>query len=90
MKRNPDFLLRRVAGTNIVVPVGVATEKLAGMIHLNDTGVFLWEQLETEQTTESLTEALTRTYEVDRVRAHGDVERFLEKLIPTGAILGTE
>ena len=87
MRRNPDFLLRQVADTHVVVPVGPATEKLAGMIHLNDTGVFLWELLETEQSTESLAEALSREYDVDATRARTDVERFLEKLMPTGALL---
>ena len=90
MKRSPDFLLRRVAGTNILVPIGMATEKLSGMIHLNGTGVFLWEQLETEQTQDTLAEALTQTYEGDLARAREDVERFLEKLIPIGAVLGAE
>lgn len=90
MRRNPDFLLRRVADTNIVVPMGAATEKLAGMICLNDTGVFLWEQLAQVQTVQSLAEALVREYEVDMVHAREDVERFLEKLISTGAVLDTE
>lgn len=90
MRRNPDFLLRRVADTNVVVPIGPATEKLAGMIHLNDTGVFLWERLETNQSPESLAEALTREYDVDVGRARADVERFLEKLMPTGALLEQE
>ena len=90
MRRNPDFLLRRVADTNIVVPIGPATEKLAGMIHLNGTGVFLWEKLETDQTLESLAEALTAEYDVNRERACADVQRFLETLIPTGAILDME
>ncbi len=88
MRRNPDFLLRVVAGTNVVVPIGPATEKFAGMINLNESGVFLWNQLETEQTPESLTEALTREYEVDAARARQDVDLFLERLKPTGALLG--
>jgi hypothetical protein len=48
----------------------------------------LWNQLETEQTPESLTEALTREYEVDAARARQDVDLFLERLKPTGALLG--
>lgn len=87
MRRNPDFLLRVVAGTNVVVPIGMATENFAGMINLNASGVFLWNQLETDQTPETLAEALTREYEVDMTRARMDVNRFLERLIPTGAIL---
>ena len=87
MKRNPDFLLRDVAGTFVVVPVGAATAAFTGMISLNGTGAFLWEQLEQEQTAQSLAEALTREYEVDMDQAVADVQRFLNRLMPTGAIV---
>ncbi len=86
MKRNPDFLLRDVAGSLVVVPIGEAIDTFAGMITLNPTGAYLWELLETEQTVESLTEALIARYEVERELAQKDVERFVAKLIPTGAI----
>lgn len=86
MKRNPDFLLREVAGSLVVVPIGEAIEGFAGMITLNPTGAYLWELLETEQTVESLTEALVARYEVEAEQAKKDVEGFVAKLIPTGAI----
>lgn len=87
MKRNPEFLLRRVAGTIVVVPVGKATADFPGMITLNETGAYLWEQLEQDQTVESLTAALTQAYEVDEQLARRDVTAFVERLQPTGAIL---
>ena len=87
MRRNPDFLLREVAGTIVVVPVGKATTVFSGMITMNPTGAFLWEKLETEQTVESLTAALLECYEVTEELARKDVEAFVQRLIPTGAIL---
>lgn len=87
MRRNPDFLMREVAGTVVVVPVGAATESFAGMINLNDTGAFLWQLLEQEQTVDSLTAALTAEYEVGESLARADVEGFVNRLLPTGAIL---
>ena len=87
MRRNPDFLLRNVAGSNVVVPVGRATIDFPGMITLNETGAVLWERLETEQTVESLTAAITETYEVTREQAQADVLAFLNKLRPTGALI---
>ena len=86
MKRNSDFLLREVAGTVVVVPVGAAATAFPGMITMNPTGAFLWEQLETEQTVESLTAALLENYEVTEEKAGEDVRSFVEKLRPTGAI----
>lgn len=89
MKRNPDFLLREVADTIVVVPVGPATANFPGMITLNATGAYIWELLETEQTVQSLTAALMERYEVAEEKACEDVQRFVDRLIPTGAVLET-
>lgn len=86
MKRNSDFLLREVAGTLVVVPVGTAAVAFPGMITLNATSAFLWELLETEQTVQSLTEALTNRYAVEETKAREDVEGFLKKLLQIGAV----
>lgn len=87
MKRNQDFLLRDVAGTLVIVPVGAAVSAFPGMITLNGTGAYLWELLETEQTVETLTQALVARYEVDSEIARQDVEVFVNKLQPTGALI---
>ena len=87
MKRNPDFLLREVADTLVVVPVGQASINFPGMITLNATGAFLWELLGTEQTVDSLVEKMVDRYEVEAEKARQDVEAFVAKLMPTGAIL---
>ena len=44
IKIKEGFLLRKVAGDHVVVPVGEAGKVFHGMIRLNDTGAFLWEQ----------------------------------------------
>jgi len=87
MKRSADFLLREVAGTQVLVPVGPAAEGFYGMVTLNGTGVFLWELLDREQTLQSLTEALMAEYAVDQALAQKDVEAFVGKLRATGAIV---
>lgn len=87
MKRSADFLLRDVAGTLVIVPVGAAASAFPGMITLNSTGAYIWELLESEQTVQSLVDALVERYEVGEAVARTDVEAFLEKLRPTGAIV---
>lgn len=87
MKRNGNFLLRSVADTLVLVPVGDAMNSFGGMITLNDTGAFLWEKMETAQTVESLTKALTDRYDVTEQKAFQDVQSFVNALLPTGAIL---
>lgn len=87
MKRSENFLLREVADTKVLVPVGEAMVNFPGMVTLNGTGAFIWELLEKEQTLQSLTEALMEHYAVEREQAQADAEAFVNKLIPTGAIL---
>lgn len=52
IKIKEGFLLRKVAGDHVVVPVGEAGKVFHGMIRLNDTGAFLWEQCRKETTKE--------------------------------------
>lgn len=87
MKRNPDFILRSVADTRLLVPVGAAAVQFAGMVTVNDTSAYLWELLECEQTTETLTAALLKRYEIDEETARRDVEKVLSSLTEIGAIL---
>lgn len=87
MKRKPDFLLRDVAGTFVIVPVGEAVTSFPGMITVNSTGAYLWELLEQEQTEASLVKALTDRYEVDENTAGADVRAFLDRLKPVGALI---
>ena len=79
MKIKSGFIIRQVAGENVVLPCG----DNAGMnivISLNDTGAFLWRALENESTVESLVEALLGEYAVERNVAENSVNSFLNLL----------
>lgn len=86
MIRNPNYLLREVAGSMVLVPVGEATQDFPGMITINATSAYLWEQLETRQTKESLVAALLNRYDVPEAKAKEDVEKFLKTLLLIGAV----
>ena len=79
MKVKNGFILRQVAGQNVVLPVD-ADLNLNMMITLNETGAFLWENLQEETDTETLTAALLREYEVDAATARAAVDGLLAKL----------
>ena len=86
MKRDPNFWMQDVAGTKVIVPTGPAVTEFPGMITVNNTGAYLWELLETEQTVDTLVAALLEKYDVAQEQARADVEAFLLKLQPTGAV----
>ncbi len=86
MKIKEGFVLRTIAGSNIVVPVGAASIDFNGMITLNDSGAFLWRELEQGGDAESLTAALLREYDVDAETAATCAADFLEKLKEAGCL----
>ena len=80
MKIKEGFLLRTVAGSNIVVPIGAASIDFSGVITLNEVGAFLWKALEEDCDKAKLIEKLTAEYDVDSETASNDIDAFLEKL----------
>ena len=70
-----------------MAPVGETVKIFSGMITMNGTGKFLWELLETDQTVESLAQALADNYDVDVERATADVIKYLEPLKPIQAVI---
>jgi hypothetical protein len=83
MKIKEGFLLRQVAGQNVVLPSG-DTLDLNVMITLNGTGKFLWELIEKGSDVDSLVAALLVEYDVDEATARAGVERFVAKLNENG------
>lgn len=80
MKLKPGYMLRNVAGYNVVVPIGEAALDFNGMINLNESGAMLWEMLENEATEEALVKALLDEYETTEETAKKDVSLFVQKM----------
>ncbi len=86
MKIKDGYILRSVAGSNVVVPVGKRTLDFNGMITLNDTGAFIWQQLEHETDENRIVAAILESYEVEEPRARSCVQGFVEKLREVGCL----
>lgn len=81
MKIKPGFILRQLAGENVVVPVGAAGAGFNGMIRLNDIGTLLWQELASGADEEQLVQKLLDSCEgaeAETVRA--DVRDFLDSI----------
>ena len=63
-----------------MVAVGRQTLDFKGLIKLNETGAFLWEQLQAESTTEELLTAMQAEYDVEAATASADIEAFVTAL----------
>lgn len=84
MKIKKGFMLRSIAGSNIVVPVGSAAVDFNGMITLNDSGAFLWKILETGADIDGMVQALLAEYDVDAETAKSCCVEFVKKLEEAG------
>jgi hypothetical protein len=82
----PGFVVREIAGETIAIPAGAAARELSGLLALNGSGQFLFELLQTEQTEDSLVNAMLETYEIDEATARADVVEFVEILRNSGVL----
>lgn len=80
MKIKSDFILRKVADSYVVVPVGKLTLNFNGIINLNETGAFLFNALQEGAEREELIERMYNEYDVSREKAAADIDAFIEKV----------
>jgi hypothetical protein len=79
MKIKKGFLLRKIADTNIVIPIGGGNNDRKGML-LNETGSFLWRRLEEGLDLEQMAAALSKEYGIELKMAQTDTGNFIEAL----------
>lgn len=84
VKIRDGFLLRKVAGNFIVVPVGEETVDFNGIITINETGKFLWELLSENIEKESLLEKFMKEYSLPEEEAKEDIREFIQTLLDNG------
>lgn len=80
MKIKKDFILRKVADSYVVVPVGKMTLDFNGIINLNETGAFLFGILQRGAQRDELISKMLEEYDVSPERAAADIDTFLEKV----------
>ncbi len=80
MKLVEGFVLKNIADTFVVVPLGTNTVSFRSIISLNESGAFLWSQLETEKTEDELLSAMLKEYDIDEATAKEDIAAFIDNL----------
>ncbi len=79
-KLKEGFIYRKIAGEHVVIPIGNNIADFNGVISLNETAAFLWQQLKQELDRPALVTALLDEYEVEQVQAQKDVDDFIALL----------
>ncbi len=86
MRIRNGFMMRRIAGVDVVVPAGEGNIDFNGIITLSETAAFLFERLHEETGEEELLSRLLCEYEVDEQEARADLTAFLAKLTEAGLL----
>ena len=87
MKMKEGFILRKVGTQYVAAATGKASEIFNGIIRLNESGAFVFRQLQEGATAEELMARLLEEYDVDEAAARQDVDRFLAALKEADALV---
>jgi len=77
-------MLREIAGTWVVVPIGQRVIDFNGLINLSETGAFIWRGLAEGKNPEEILPEMLENYDVDRETAAKDMDDFLAQLRDAG------
>lgn len=81
MKIKKGFIIRQLGSEHMVVAIGEASKEFSGMIRLNDTGAFLWNELVKGTTEEEIIKTMLDTYEdLDEATAKTDLADFIKTI----------
>jgi len=80
MKIKEGFIVKEIAGKNVVVTTGDEALNFNMIMHLNSSAKLLFETLKDGSTEEQLIQLLMDTYDVDLEVATRDVRGFIQVL----------
>lgn len=84
MKIKPEYKLRKIGGTNIVV--STAGMDFQGIITINDTAEFIWKKLEAGAQEDEIISALALECNVAEDDITEDVKEFISTLKGAGIV----
>ena len=81
IRAKKGFILRRWGQEYMVVPVGKASREFNGMIRMNETGAFYWQELEKGATKDGLVKKMLEKFaDLEEATARRDLEEFLDTI----------
>lgn len=86
MKIKDGFMLREIAGTWVVVPLGARVVEFNGLISLNETSALIWKMIEEGSSKEDILNKIISEYDIDEETANSDMNEFIQTAIKKGLI----
>lgn len=85
-KTTGNFVLKSILGSYVLIPVGEQVFINNVLVDVNETGAFMFGQLENGVTLEQLSALVLEEYDADSEVVKADVKRFSEKMLKLGAV----
>ena len=87
MKLNENFILKTIAGSPVVVPVGEDAARIKGMITLNGPAEVIWKCLEEGKDFDEVLVALKAKYDAPEDVLKKDLTALIKKMKGLGIII---
>ncbi len=87
MKLKDGIVTGNIDGSDFAVATGKLASKFNGIINNNPSAGFIFELLKSEQTIESIVDALEKKYDAPREVLEADAEEFLAQLDKYGILV---
>lgn len=86
MKLSSHFVLREIAGDNLLIPIGEVSSAPQGMILLNDISLRIYQAIGAGNDTDSILQDIIDHYEVEPEQARSDLNDVLSQMENLGII----
>lgn len=77
MRAKDGYMTRQMGDSYIVVAVDDIEDEFDGLITLNNSGLFIWEQLQNDITYDNLLNSIVERYDAPVEIIKADLDRFL-------------
>jgi hypothetical protein len=80
LSHSPSVVTRKTGSEYVLVPITNNIADMNSVFTLNETGAFIWEQINGERSIQELIDSLTEEDEIDKNTAEKDVFLFIDKM----------
>jgi hypothetical protein len=78
--QSTSIVTRKTGNEYVLVPITNNIADMNSVYTLNETGAFIWEQIDGKRSVEEIINALTDEYDIDYKNAETDVFSFVENM----------
>jgi hypothetical protein len=80
LSQSTTIVTRKTGNEYVLVPITDNIADMNSVYTLNETGAFIWEQIDGKKSIEEIITALTAEYEIEFKNAENDVFSFVENM----------